>query len=124
MSRFTRPELLNQLTSANEEIARGLARTSVDDRPAFSQMAEALREMAYAAEVLACDDYTGPVTEPHVVDLKHGLDDADRSPFFLPEAMLGYSRDRECQARSLGEFEQAVLWQQLADHCEEIVDVC
>jgi len=122
MSRFTRPELLNQLTSANEEIASGLARTSPDDRPAFSQMAEALREMAYAAEVLAADDYTGPVTEPHVVDLKHGLD-VDRSPFFLPEAMLGYSRGREYEARSRGEFEQAVLWQQLADHCEEVASV-
>jgi len=118
MSRFTRPELLNQLTSANEEIARGLARTSLDDRPAFSQLAEALREMAYAAEALA-NDYTGPVTEPHVVDLKHGLD-TKRSPFFLPDAMVMYSRDRECLARIRGEFEQAVLWQQLADHCEEL----
>jgi len=119
MPRFTRPELLNQLTSANEEIARGLARTSPDDRPAFSQMAEALREMAYAAEVLAVEEeYEGPVTEPHVTDLKHGLD-VDRSPFFMPDSMLAYSRGRECLARGRGEFEQAVLWQQLADHCEE-----
>ncbi len=56
---------------------------------------------------------------PHVVDMKHGLD-IHRSPYFIPKSMADYSRGRELTARQLGQFEEAVLWQQLADHCESL----
>jgi len=70
--------------------------------------------------VKAKSPHVGPVPRiPHVVDLKHGLD-IHRSPFFIPNAMAEYSRGRELGARQLGQFEEAVLWQQLADHCESL----
>lgn len=53
---------------------------------------------------------------PHVVDVKADL---DRGSMLSREHWREYSRGREWLARNAGEFELAVHWQQLADHCEE-----